>query len=269
MKIDERNQNVDFEISTAANLCRHGAIVELEPLLKSGQYGDCRFKLNNSDWVYVEVSRRISSQEFEGAKKALAREAGKAAKRILLGTFGTIILFDWDEYDQVIDWLKELDSINAENLEKLSDAAIFFVSPPGGYDPARALALINHKPHFYCVSDGSAIENTFGTMYCHLPDFNGCKNKIRDKKKQLPQDVAGVIVVDVTGVAGAFQDWIKVIQEELFSSLEYGNVSAIVLIRSGMIGRIGSFPRRKAVAVCNKKANNPLSIAEQELNGIF
>lgn len=269
LKIDERNQNVDFEISIAANLCRHGATVDIEPSLDSGRKTDCRFKLNNSDWVYVEASRRISSPEFNDAKKALAREAGNAAKRIYPGTLGTIILFNWDEYDQVMDWLKSLDSINAENLEKLSDLAVFFVSPPGGYDPTRAFAIMNHKPHFYGVSDGSAIENTFGTMYCHLPDFNGCKNKIHEKKEQLPQDVAGIIVVDVTSVAGAFKDWIKVIQEELFSSSEYVNVSAIVLIRSEMTSHAGSRLRRETVTVCNKNANNPLSIAEQELYGLF
>lgn len=269
LSVGERNQNVDFEISTAADLCRGGATLEFIKRKKGEHTPDYKFRLNNSEWIYVEVSKRISSQGFESEKKALAKEAGETAKRISPGAFGTIILFDWNQYSEVMKWLKELNSTNEKNLERLDDIAAFFMSQAGGYDPTRALELINYKPHFYATQDGSIVENTFGTMWSHIPDFNGCKNKICEEKEQLPLNEQGIIVVDVTGIAGAFTDWVKVIQEELFSLDEYEKVSAIVLIKSEAIGKVASFPMRKAVTAYNKNTMNTLTIPEREWHDIF
>ncbi len=51
-----RNQNVDLEISIAADIIRcEGESFEFEPLVENGpNHSDCKFKVpGNNSWVYV------------------------------------------------------------------------------------------------------------------------------------------------------------------------------------------------------------------------
>jgi hypothetical protein len=95
-----------------------------------------------------------------------------------------------------------------------------------------------------------------------MPDFRGCDNKIREKSAQLSGEL-GVIVVDVTGIAGGDADW-RAHTLALFGDAAHRHVRAVVLTN---VVCESAGTRRQVVVVHNSAATGEPS--DSTLERIF
>ncbi len=89
-------------------------------------------------------------------------------------------------------------------------------------------------------------------MFGHMSDFVGCEQKILEKSKQLSGN-PGVIVVDVTAIAGGVPDW-STRTTKLIGGGAHTHVRAVVL--TSRLNDRGFLCRHRAVVVHNPSATN-------------
>lgn len=244
-----RFENVDLEISIAADIMRSKAKVELEPLISNGNKKcDCRFSLNNGiDWIYVEITRKQNAT----TEKIIDERGSLLAKLVAsINPDRRCVLvvkteMSDDEYINLCEWL-----ISKPKEGEFKDSAVFFSVQHNEDDTLEALKYAK-TPISVRSGTNEPQGNSFGVVYLHIPDF-GAENKLKDKQVQLPIDMQGVLFIDLTSITGGFEDWSK--QIVFTENLEH--VSAVVLLKDGISS---SGYSREIKVIKNNKSNNLIS----------
>lgn len=247
VKTNLRFDNVDLEISIAADLIRNKASVELEPSVEKG-FADCRFKIADYEfWTYCEISRRDNSK-VKSSIEEKGEEISNLVSLINPRKHCVILILKEigdSEYSKLISWLKS----NPEE-GKLDDLAIFFTAEHSRDVTLKAFEYISTP--ISVRQSGDVARGTVGSVYFHIPD-KGAKSKLNEKRHQLPLNELCVLFIDLTSVAGGFTDWEK--QIEFKNPVKH--FSAIVLFTDGMHST--GF-RREMKIVDNTKSSNPLPV---------
>jgi hypothetical protein len=223
-----RFENVDLEVSIAAELMRCNASIELEPTIGDGEKkADCKFKTAESEpWVYVEISRK---QVADTQRTIKVRGAELAELVSLINPLRRCILVlikevKEDQFLRIIDWLK-----TSPCEGKFEDAAIFFTVAHNEDESRIALQYVT-PPVSVRQGSGNMLGGAWGVVYLHIPDY-GAKNKLEEKiPKQLPKNQQGILIVDLSIVAGGFVDWEKQIKFEVQTE----HCGAVLLLRDGL-----------------------------------
>jgi hypothetical protein len=228
LKHGVRCENVDLEISVAADLIRCNASIELEPEIGEGKRkADCKFRISENDpWVYVEITRKMSATTQELIDKR-GRELAKLVSLIKPQRRCILVLrkeVNEDQYLRIIAWLK------TSPLEsEFEDVALFFTVAHGEDDSQIALKYVP-LPVSIRQDSGDMFCGAFGVVYLHIPDY-GAEKKLKEKiPKQLPKNEQGILVVDLSIVAGGFVDWES--QIKLEGSTEH--CGAVLLLQDGI-----------------------------------
>lgn len=249
LKNSLRFENVDLEISIAADIVRLNAQIELEPQVNNGnKKADCKFNLRqNSKWTYVEITRKQNSTtqnliDDRGAELANYVSAINPERRCIL-----VVKTELDEvdYTRLIDWLK-----SKPTEGEFENKAIFF-SVPHNIDETTQALLHAKTPISVRQGSRNIYDNSFGVVYLHIPDY-GAEKKLLDKQGQLPLTEQGVLFIDLTLVAGGFEDWAK----QIVFKENFEHFSAVILLRDGHSSS-GFFRETKIIENSNSK--NPLS----------
>ena len=250
-----RFDNVDLELSIAADLIRCNASIELEPEIGEGKRkADCRFKISENDpWVYVEITRKMpaTTQEIIDVR---GKELAKLASLINPGRRCVLVLkkeVDDDQYLRIIDWLK-----TSPPEGELEDIALFFTVSHNEDDSQIAL---KYAPTPVSVRQASSdmFGGALGVVYLHIPDY-GAKKKLEDKiPKQLPKDKQGILIVDLSIVAGGFGDW----ENQIKFEEQTEHCSAVLLLRDGIASN-GLI--REIKIIPNPNSKNKLSESTNE-----
>ena len=239
-----RFDNVDLEISIAADIFRLGAEVELEPPV-GGLKADCKFKLGNaSEWIFVEVSRKSKMSVLDDIGKKLAllvSDINPTRKCVLVVKKG----FDRIQYHRLLAWLN-----SKPDEGDFKDWAVFFSVPHNIDETEKSFEFINTPVSV--EGAGDPIKGTLGVSYLRIPD-KGAETKLKDKRKQLPVNGEGILFIDPSSITGGFEDWEK--QIIFRENLEH--LSAVVLLRCG-ISSMGYFSEIKIIK--NSASKNPLSV---------
>jgi hypothetical protein len=230
------NHHVDLEIHVAAAFARCGVVVELEPELSSGKISDFRVHTSDGSWLYVEVSKRV----FEIPKLerdietlldlSLGVASGRACSLHILGKFSD------KNFSRIESWLSGLQG--SQSAHATLDGLAEFRSFDHGYDVTTQVLASREGP-LQVKSKGDLHTSSFATIYYYMPDF-GFAKKFAEEREQLPSDGTGLIVFDVTGVAGSLADW----HAEALDALddpENAHVLGVSLLAKGIDS--ASFPR--------------------------
>lgn len=256
LKNGVRFDNVDLEVSLVATISRLGSTVELEPSVNGGpKKADCRFKVPTShDWVYVEITRKIPSKNqkiIDTRGKELAKLASEIdPQRRCVVVIKKVV--NNDEYFEITNWLAKQPGEGT-----FKNTAVFFTLPHTVDDSPTALSHVSGPVsvrQFGNISTGS-----FGVAYLHVPD-GGARNKLLDKMKQQPTNQQSVLFIDVSSIAGGFEDWYN----QINLSDELKHFSAIVLLRAGIFS---DGLKREMRIVKSPNSANPMSkMTEQFLS---
>lgn len=230
------NHHVDLEIHVAAAFARCGVVVELEPKLSSGKISDFRAQASDGSWLYVEVSKRV----FEIPKLerdigtlldlSLGVAPGRACSLHILGKFSD------RNFSRIEGWLAGLQGSQLSRASLMGLAE--FRSFDHGYDMATQVLSSGTSP-LQVKSKCDHSTSSFATIYYHVPDF-GFAAKFAEEREQLPSDGTGLIVIDVTGIAGSLAAWHAEALEALGAS-ENSHVLGVTLLAKGIDS--ASFPR--------------------------
>ena len=244
-----RFENVDLEISIAADLIRCSSKIELEPMVGVGQKkADCKFQIqSNESWTFVEITRKQIS-----TTQKLIDDRGKQLAELvsLINPERRCVIvvkkeLNEVEYNELCDWLK-----SKPKEGEFYDLAVFF-SVPHNQDDTQIAFKYTNTPVSVRQSSGDILNNAFGVAYLHIPDY-GAKNKMKDKIEQLPKNSQGIYFIDLSNVAGGIKDWEKQIE----FTQEFEHFSGIVLIQTG-ISSSGHF--RECKLILNQNSTNKLS----------
>ena len=216
-KDNVRAQGIPSEIFIAAHLVRAGTQVELEPKLDTGKRADCRFRFDSDDdWTYVEVSKRGASKTKKAAED-FRQEAARTAARVFPGLLGQVVILRVPSEEEAAEILAWLDSIKDTGEQRLGDLAVFFTGLPGQGLPGdldrAALLMKGAKP----FSPYSGDDMNIGVAWLDIRD-NMYLKIIKDEREQLPEDKAGIVVIDVSGVVGF--KWLPDLAHEVFQAPE-------------------------------------------------
>ncbi|MDE2431061.1 MAG: hypothetical protein KGM99_20255 [Burkholderiales bacterium] len=197
------SNNVDLEVSVVSDLIRCGCEVELEPTNgHGGGKADCKFKLpGENSWVYVEISRKMAATTQEKLD-SLGKNLAKLAAHIVPGRRGVVVLkkeFEEPQYAAIEAWLKEL-----KCDAKFNDLAVFFTVSQGEDESQK---VFEHIESHISVKQYANL-NVFGSAYLHIPDY-GAEKKINEKIQQLPVSEKGILIVDLSIIAGGINDWAR------------------------------------------------------------
>jgi hypothetical protein len=230
------NHHADLEVHVAAAFAKFSTTVELEPGLPSGRRSDFRLKLEDGSWLYVEVSKRV----FEIPElKADIETLLDLCLQIAPGracSLHIVANFEARNFKTIKLWLEELKGQNVASatLEGLAD----FRSFHHGYDMTTEIRTAREGP-LQCDSKADPKTSNFATIYYYVPDF-GFEEKFDEERRQLPEDEHGIIVIDVTGIAGNLTEWSQKASHAL-NTHENAHILCVVLLAKGIDGR--SFPR--------------------------
>ena len=220
-----RFDDVDFEISVGAKIARVAANIEMEPIVNGGpKKCDCRFKLsNNSEWVYVEATRKISAN-VQKIIDARGDELARLASAIVPARRCIVIIrrpVSDDEYSQIIAWLKQ-----KPDEGEFNGLAVFFTVPHNTDETTKAWSYVPGP--FSVRSHGNFESHSFGVAYHHVPDL-GVAKKLQNKILQIPNDQEAVLFIDLSIIGGGFRDW----KEQIKGDENSKNFSAVVFIKNG------------------------------------
>ena len=254
-------EGVVSEIFIAANLVRAGTEVELEPVLDNGKVSDCRFRFDNDeDWIYVEVSRRGDPVEPQAKIRAddIRKKAARAAAHVVPGLLGTVIILREPTDEEVTKILSWLGGIKDAGEQKLDDLAVFYTGLPGQGFPGdfdRVAQYLKGVKPFSQYCDATEL----GIAWLDIRDNMHLKI-IKDEREQLPEDKKGIVVIDVSRVAGF--KWLTNLAHEVFQMPESTQISGLVFFR---ISHAGEGRRVEGHVLPNPHTKNPLSPREKKL----
>ncbi len=241
------NHHVDLEVHVAATFAKYGATVELEPQLPSGRSSDFRVKLEDKSWLYAEVSKRVFKiPKLEADIEMLLGLCLEIAPRRAC-SLHILANFEDRNFKAIKGWLEGLQGtrVASATLEGLAN----FRSFDHGYDMTTEV-LTSRKPPLQFKSKGDIDASTFATIYYYVPDF-GFKDKFAEERDQLPRNEYGIIVIDVTGIAGSLTEWPEKASQAL-NATENAYILGVVLLAKCIDRTL--FPRWRFDA---KFASNP------------
>lgn len=242
-------ENVDLEISIAADLIRCNSKIELEPFVGVGQKkADCKFQIQpDESWTFVEITRKQNS-----TTQKLIDDRGKELAELvsLINPERRCVIvvkkeLNKEEYNKLCAWLK-----SKPDEGEFYDLAVFF-SVPHNQDDTQIAFKYTNTPVSVRQSSGNILSNAFGVVYLHIPDY-GAKNKMKDKIEQLPTNSQGIYFIDLSNVAGGIKDW----ENQIEFTEEFEHFSAIVLIQTGISS---SGHLRECKIILNQNSTNKLS----------
>jgi hypothetical protein len=228
LNVDLRSENVDLEISVAADFCRLITEVQLEPSVGKGNHkSDLKFKVRpDGDWTYAEVTRKKAGKVGELLKERGEKLAALVAARDPLRRNFIAITRSMDsdfsdqEFAELVAWIPGSDPDS-----QFKDYG-FVGSIPHGEDE-MPLVLPHFPGPVSCVSSSDAKTLSFGIAYLYVPDF-GAENKFKDKRVQAKQGSESLLFIDLTQTHGTQAQW-----DDRIEMMECaGNFSAVVLLRS-------------------------------------
>lgn len=230
------NHHVDLEIHVAAAFARCGVAVELEPALSSGKVSDFRVQASDGSWLYVEVSKRVfvipKLERDIGTllDLSLGVAPGRACSLHILGKFSDT------NFNRIESWLAGLQ--RSQSSHASLEGLVEFRSFDHGYDMTTQI-LTSREPPLQVRSKGDPFASSFATIYYYVPDF-GFADKFAEEREQLPSDGIGLIVIDVTGIAGSLAEW-QAKASTVLKVPENAHVLGVILLAKGIDG--ASFPR--------------------------
>ena len=113
---------------------------------------------------------------------------------------------------------------------------------------SRALRIV--RPPLTMHQNGNILGGTFGTAFFHIPD-KGAKNKLNEKRHQLPKNELGILFIDLSGVAGGIKDW----EPQIEFRNPINHFSAIILFT--YFGYLKGFTREVKI-ILNETSKNLL-----------
>lgn len=223
-------EGISAELYIFAHLVKSGIIPELFPCIENRK-PDCRFMRNNQ-WIYLEVTRRETSEMFNKGLKItseIAKIAGKTAKSKHAKV--AILRFPTDEeLKKVINWLH---NIGNTNNAKLDDLAYLYLdtiqSPVREDDKLRELVL---APSLYATFLGKGLKGTA----CLYIDDNKAKEILEREAKQLPKSAPGIICIDTSGVSCGYEKWIPLIKRRFQPKINK-RISAVFLFKIALTNK--------------------------------
>ncbi len=227
LKQGQRSNDVDLEISVAADFCRLTHEVELEPSVSNGRITDLRFKSRpNGDWTYVEVTRKkpgkVGDLLLERGRKLAALVAARDPSRrhFVAVTRAMDPAFSEQEFEELVTWIP-----NSAPDSQFKDYA-FVGSIPHGQDE-MPLVMPRFAGPASCISNGDMKIMSYGVAYLHVPDL-GAESKIRDKTGQAMEGSESLLFIDLTQTRASQAQWDD--QMEMMDVAR--SFSALVLLRS-------------------------------------
>lgn len=226
-----RSNDVDLEISVAADLCRLTAQVELEPSVGDGRFTDLRFKSRpEDDWTYIEVTRKnpgkVGDLLLERGRKLAALVAARDPSRrnFVAVTRPMDPCFSEQEFEELVAWIP-----HSAPDSKFKDYA-FVGSVPHGQDETPL--VLPHLPRpVSVIQNGDVKMRSFGVAYLRVPDL-GAENKIKDKTGQAMEGSESLLFIDLTQTHATQAQW-----DDRIAAMDVArNFSAVVLLRSELGG---------------------------------
>lgn len=222
-----RFDNVDLEISVAADFCCLTDEVELEPCIKNGNKANLRFKFRpDDDWTYAEVTRKkpgkVGDLLSERGRKLAALVAARDPSRrhFVAVTRAMDPAFSEQEFEELMAWIP-----NSAPDSQFKDYA-FVGSIPHGQDETP-LVLPRYAGAVSCISNGDVNTMSFGVAYLHIPDL-GAEIKIKDKTKQAMEGSESILFIDLTQTHASQAQW-----DDQMQMMDVARCfSALVLLRS-------------------------------------
>lgn len=153
-----------------------------------------------------------------------------------------------NEVAKILSWLG---AIKDTGEQKLDDLAVFFSGLPGqGFpgDLGRVAQLMKGVKPFHCFSGDSGL----GIAWLHIRD-NMYHKITKVERDQLPEDKAGIVAIDVSGVTGF--KWLPDLAHEVFQAPESAQISGLVFFRI----LAGEGRRIEGQVLLNPNTKNPLS----------
>lgn len=251
LKQGRRSNDVDLEISVAADLCRLTFRVELEPSVGDRRFADLRFKSRAvDDWTYVEVTRKkpgkVGDLRLERGMKLAALVAARDPSRrnYIAVTRPMDPGFSEQEFEELVAWIP-----NSAPESRFKDYA-FVGSVPHGQDET-SLVLPRFGGPVSIVQNGDGKMMSFGVAYLRVPDL-GAENKISEKRAQAMEGRESLLFIDLTQTHATQAEW-----DDRIGEMDVArNFGAVVLLRSE---RRGNDHTCKCKIVEPKGAACPLS----------
>ncbi|MEU7660856.1 hypothetical protein [Streptomyces lincolnensis] len=273
-KLRERQPDASGEL-TAIHLVRSGAwdvALELEPpgLIPGGNRNpDFRIKQGDLDWTCIEVKQTSTSQARAQAEKGLHRlSAG------LIGDCGGN--FTLEVFFKREPTPDEVEEVAAQIINLHSDRGAEEISLRDGLG---TLYWNDRTPGSLEVDDHGEPRTRVNSMATNMVEgvvqsdivvrwpFADARAQVflDSARKQLPTDVPGLVMVDVSGALGAMKTWRAVIERRFQPSM-YTRVSGVCLFSSGVHLADGGYewrPETQLIRNPHARIALPEWIAEQ------
>lgn len=248
---------VSSELYVLAKLLDRNFEVELFPNCE-GKIPDARFRQQEADWVYLEVSKRGISEILAWTLKCLQKLA-TAAANVVPGKHGKIGLSrnpNEHEMKIIVRWLAE---IRAEKA-RFEDLAVFHSDSIeiGGGDPNDESVLFAAQPRLFSTHlhfRGEALAAK-GTAAIPVGD-RGAQQVLEAEASQLPKARPGVVFLDVSRVIDGITEWPPLIKRRLQPDINR-RIGAVVLFSTTLAS---DGPQTKLTLIENPYAKEPLNSA--------
>jgi hypothetical protein len=247
---------VRSELHVLAGLRDHNFEIELFPNC-GGRVPDARFRQSESDWIYLEVSKRGISEILAWTLKCL-KELATAAASVVPGKHGKVGLSrnpDMAVMESIVQWLT---GINADN-RRFQDLAVFHSDSieTGGGDPNDESVLFTPQPRLFSThihfKDGAVAAK--GTASIPVGD-RAAQQVLEAEASQLPNTGPGVVFLDLSRVIDGISEWEPLITRRLQPNINT-RISAVVLFSTTLAT---NGPETKVTVIGNpyaKKLLNP------------
>jgi hypothetical protein len=256
---------VTSELYVLAGLLDSNFEVELFPNCGT-RVPDARFRQSESDWVYLEVSKRGISEILAWTLKCL-QELAMAAASVVPGKHGKVGLSrnpDKAEVESVVRWLTEINSENG----RFKDLAVFHSDSieTGGGDPNDEAVSFTPQPRMFSThihfKDGAVAVK--GTAAITVGD-RSAQQILEAEASQLPNTGPGVVFLDLSRVIDGISEWEPLIRRRLQPNINT-RISAVVLFSTTLAT---NGPETKMTVIGNPYAKKPLTSAVlQQLNAL-
>ncbi len=248
------------EVRVVAGLLRHGAAVEISSSHTAGP--DLRFRADpGSEWTYAEISHRGLSKLRKRAEHVLTT-VSRAACDAVEGVHVQVAMHrlpNDEELERIVSWMRTLDHTRQHRLDDLAALRI----APLGSPACEALVESVGRPRLigFCSRHGRS-PNSLGTTCLRVADEEA-KEFIDKKASQLLKDAPGLLVLDLSRLAGGFEQWCPFIERRLQPEINT-RVSGVVVFEVSQM--VGDGPRLKGRYIENRHAKTtPLPAAARSV----